>query len=125
MSKSAIQNVTLSYNAIKTVVVSNLPGGARRESTNGRTLTSAFFNPTTLKAELVPAKIHAYAVVTILGSTRPYDIDIHAFKEEKNLDGYEALGEDKDLSERLGERLRAALADRREDRNVIDDFRAF
>ncbi len=125
VSTSAIQNVPLSYNAIKTVVVSNLPGGVRRESPNGRTLTSAYFNPDSLKPEIAAAKIHAYAVVVILGSTRPYDIDIHVFKEEKTVDGYEPLGEDTDLSDRLGERLRAALADRREDRNVIDDFRAF
>ncbi len=124
-TNSAIQNVTLSYNAIKTVVVSNLPGGMRRESDNGRTLTSGFFDPATLKPEKAGLKIHGYVVVAILGSARPYNIDVHAFTEEKTKDGFEPLGENVDLSDRLAERLRSSLADRREDRNVIDDFRAF
>ena len=120
-----IQNVTLSYNAIKTVVVSNLPGGMKEESQNGRTLRSGFFDPQTLKPEKFGAKTHAYVVVTILGSTRPYNLDVHAFTEEKSLDGYDDLGEDDALTDRLVERLRSSLANRREDRNVIDDFRAF
>lgn len=120
-----LRNVPLSYNAIKTVVVSNLPGGVRRESQNGRTLTSAFFIPETLKPEAANSKRHAYAVVVISGSTRPYDLEVHAFIEEKDEDGWAAAGEDDDLADRLAERLRSALADRREDRNVIDDFRAF
>ncbi len=124
-STSAIQNVPLSYNAIKTVIVSTLPAAVRRESSNGRTMTSGFFDPTTLKPEKPNAKIHGYAVVTVLGSSRPYNIEVKAFTEEKDKDGFEPLGENRELSKRLAERLRAALADRREDRNVIDDFRAF
>ena len=122
---SAIQNVSLSYNAIKTVVVSTLPAAVRRESSNGRTMTSGFFDPVTLKPEKPNSKVHGYAVITVLGSSRPYNIEVKGFTEEKDKDGYEPLGENRELSNRLAERLRAALADRREDRNVIDDFRAF
>jgi hypothetical protein len=38
---------------------------------------------------------------------------------------YKSLGSDKKLAQELAKRFKAALADRREDRNVIDDFRAF
>ncbi len=123
-----IQNVPLSYNAVKTVVKASLPGGIARESGNGRTMTSGYFDPETLKVEneKKPLKVHAYMVVSIYGSSRPYNIDVKAFKEERAKDGvYEDLGPDEDLTDRLAERLRTALADRREDRNVIDDFRVF
>lgn len=124
-TNAPIQNVTLSYNAVKTVTVNTLPAGLRLESSNGRMLTSGYFDPQTLKAARYGAKVQAYVVVTILGSSRPYSIDVHAFTEEKTEDGYVNRGEDLDLTDRLAERLRSALANRREDRNVIDDFRAF
>ena len=126
-NNAQIQNVPLSYNAVKTVVVKSLPGGTIRESDNGRTMTSAFFDPVTLKPEVEkkPLPVHAYVMIVIYGTSRPYSIEVKAFKEEKRKDGYESLGEDPDLTDRLAERLRAVLADRREDRNVIDDFRVF
>jgi len=123
-----IQNVPLSYNAVKTVITHSLPGGIMRESDNGRTMTSGYFDPKTLKVEneKKPLDVHAYMTVSVYGSSRPYSIDVHAFKERRNKDGeYEDLGEDPTLTDRLAERLRTALADRREDRNVIDDFRVF
>jgi hypothetical protein len=126
-SEAQIQNVPLSFNAVKTVVVKNLPGGIVRESDNGRTMTSAYFDPESLKIEneKKPLKVHAFVTIVIFGTSRPYSVDVKAFKEEQRKDGYESLGEDPDLTNRLAERLRAALADRREDRNIIDDFRVF
>jgi hypothetical protein len=127
-NNAQIQNVPLSYNAVKTVVTRSLPGGIVRESGNGRTMTSGYFDPETLKIEneKKPLKVHAYMIVSVYGSSRPYNVDVKAFKEERAKDGaYEDLGEDPQLTDRLAERLRAALADRREDRNVIDDFRVF
>lgn len=122
-----IQNVPLSFNAVKTVVTHTLPGGIMRESDNGRMMTSGYFDPETLKPEneKKPLKVHAYMVVSIYGSSRPYSLNVKAFKESREKDGYTDLGEDPELTDRLAERLRAALADRREDRNVIDDFRVF
>jgi hypothetical protein len=126
-TNAQIQNVPLSFNAVKTVVVHSLPGGTLRESDNGRTMTSAFFDPETMKPEdeKKPLKVRAYMVVSIFGSSRPYSVEVKAFKEERTQDGYDDLGEDLELTDRLAERLRTALADRREDRNVIDDFRVF
>ena len=122
-----IQNVPLSFNAVKTVVTRALPGGILRESDNGRTMTSGYFDPTTLKPEneKKPLKVHAYMTIAVFGSSRPYNLTVKAFKEQRTKDGYEDLGEDPELSDRLAEKLRTALADRREDRNVIDDFRVF
>ena len=127
-NSAQIQNVPLSYNAVKTVVTRTLPGGIVRESGNGRTMTSGYFDPETLKQEneKKPLKLHAYMTVSIFGSSRPYNIDVKGFTEQRLKDGtYEDLGEDPALTDRLAERLRTALADRREDRNVIDDFRVF
>jgi hypothetical protein len=110
------------------VVTRSLPGGILRESGNGRTMTSGYFDPESLKPEneKKPLKVHAYMTVSIYGTSRPYNIDVKAYKEARAKDGmYEDLGEDPELTDRLAERLRSALADRREDRNVIDDFRVF
>lgn len=122
---SSIRDVPLSYNAIKTVVTANVPQGVRRESANGRELTSNYFEIETFKPEKSDANERAYSVVKILGSSRPYNVDVQVFREEKRKGIWRADGGDSDMTEKLGERIKQALADRREDRNVIDDFRAF
>lgn len=120
-----IRDVNLSYNAVKTVVQKNIPQGVRSESPNGREITSNYFEMVTFKSENPKAVERAYAVVKILGATRPYNIDVKVFVEAKD-DGYwVADGSDSKMTKQLGERMKQALADRREDRNVIDDFRAF
>ena len=102
-----------------------MPQGIRRESANGREMTSAYFSVDGFKAEKPDMTERAYAVVTILGASRPYNIDVKVLREEKRKGTWRADGRDSELTKELGERLKQALADRREDRNVIDDFRAF
>ena len=122
---ATITNVMLSYNATKTVVVANIPQGVRKESANGRELTSNTFLVETFAPDKGTADERAYAVVKILGSSRPYSIDVRVFREVKKKGVWKPDGSDSEMTELLGERLKQALADRREDRNVIDEFRAF
>lgn len=120
-----IRDVPLSYNAIKTVVAANLPQGVKKESTNGRELTSGYFAVDTFAPEKPDLTERAYAVATILGSSRPYNVDVKVIREVKKKGLFRSEGRDDEMSLTLGERLKQALADRREDRNIIDDFRAF
>ena len=122
---AVIRDVPLSYNAIKTVVTANLPQGLKKESPNGRELTSGYFAVDTFAPEKPDMNIRAYAVVTILGSSRPYNVDVKVIREAKKKGFYRSEGRHDEMTLALGERLKQALADRREDRNIIDDFRAF
>lgn len=122
---ASVKDIMLSYNATKTVVMANIPQGVRKESPNGRELTSNYFQVESFAAEKANLEERAFALVKILGSSRPYSVDVRVFRERKKKGIWRADGSDSEMTEQLGERMKQALADRREDRNVIDDFRAF
>ncbi|RYZ76395.1 MAG: hypothetical protein EOP05_05170, partial [Proteobacteria bacterium] len=103
---ATIRDIPLSYNAIKTVVVANIPQGVRRESPNGRELTSNFFEVKDFKPEKSDSSERAYALVKILGSSRPYNVDVKVFREEKRKGVWRADGTDSELTEQLGERMK-------------------
>jgi len=116
----------LSLTTLKKIVVSQMPMGAVREqSPNGRELTSYYFNPRDFDEDATDRAERAYAKVTILGAGRPYSIEARVFREKRIKGQYKLIGEDRRLSNELLERIREAIADRRDDRNIIDDFRAF
>ncbi len=115
----------LSYNSLKTILGNHMPGGIREQSSNGRTLLSGYFIPRNFDEDGTEASERAYAIVTILGASRPYNVDVQVNREKKSGGDYRNEGRDKVLTKQLADKLRRALADRREDRNVIDDFRAF
>jgi hypothetical protein len=122
-----IKEVKLSYPTIRTIVVNNLPGGFRKQSENGREIYSGYFLPNNFYKDGSSAPDRAYVKVTILGEGRPFDVDVRVYLEsrEQGEREYSDNGQDDDLAAKVGDRLQKALADRREDRNVIDVFRAF
>jgi len=124
-AKPAMSNLMLSYNSLKTILGNHMPQGIREQSSNGRKLYSGYFNPKNFDEDAAEAQERAYGVVTILGTSRPYNLDVDVIRERKSGGDYRSEGHDKALTQKLVQRLRAALADRHEDRNVIDDFRAF
>lgn len=125
-SKALVQNVQFPYQTVKSVVMQNMPIRVVSQSTNGREMRSDYFAPNDLDQEAKNRSERAYAVATILNSSRPFHIDIQVFREKKTKSGrYVQIGKDPKMAQRLAARFKEALADRREDRNVIDDFRAF
>lgn len=122
-----IDDVMMSFPAVKVLVSKNLPQGLRRESLNGRHMYSGYFTPGNYYEDATDLKERAYAEVVINGSSRPYRIDVFVYREqrESRVGRYTKAKKDKKLAEELGAKIRAALADRREERNIIDDFRAF
>lgn len=121
-----IDNVMLSLQTVRKAVLSVLPQGMKEESLNGRELTSGYYSAHNVEEDATDKSERAYAKVLILESGRPYRIDVHVFKEKRGKNGvYKLSGEDKKLTKELVDRLRDALTDRHEDRNIIDDFRAF
>ena len=72
----------------------------------------------------VPERI--YATVVINGERRPYNIITKIFRQHRDKHHhYSSPVLDQKLSHDLASRIREGLANRREDMNVIDDFRAF
>ena len=123
-----IERVKGSYQFVRQTVVANLPGGIRNVSQNGREFDSGFFPPDVKKFQLDATKDRerSFAHLTILGSSRPYTINVRVYVEERARDGSYGNRElDDRLTDELVLRLRDDLAHRRDDHNIIDDFRAF
>lgn len=106
--------------------INAIAGSPREMSENRRTFYSnyfsrrkeAFFDPTKSRERL-------YAKFTILGDRRPYDIQVEVHVEERSGNEYDDVGVDEEFSEQIALELQRELSKSREDRNVIDDFRAF
>ncbi|MES2855358.1 MAG: hypothetical protein V4692_05825 [Bdellovibrionota bacterium] len=125
-TRAPIQNVSLSYNTLKNILLKAFPTGLKEQSSNGRTLKFNYFDPNNWSKPAEAAEERAYAVVVINGSSRPYNLEAYMVREKKGANGvYTSTGKDLELSEKLVKEIKALLANRREDRNVIDGFRAF
>lgn len=127
VTKAPIENVMLPFTTVRQVVENTLPGGIREQSQNGRELTSYYFSPKNWDEDAETFPERAYAKITILGSSRPFKIDVKVFRERKNRGArtHSNVGVDKNLTAELVDILNRNLADRREDRSFIDGFRAF
>lgn len=126
----AIDDVMTPYVTLRGMIKNTMPQGVVHESENGREMTSGWFTPTNFyePGESKPERVHAK--VLILGSSRPFRVEIRCLKEKKTGTAkgkatYTELGEDVRLSKQLAQYFRDAMADRREDRSLIDDFRPF
>lgn len=115
---------------LQKVVVKSLPLGLRQTSPNGREFYSNYFVAKDRKFK--PAANLAernYAHVLVLGDRRPYDIQIMVKKERmdpaKRAAGYVEAGSDQSLTEVIKKRILLQLNKRREELNIIDDFRVF
>jgi hypothetical protein len=116
---------------IRTVIGQVLPVGVRAMSPNGHEILSRHF-VLDRQGRPVPANDaikRYYTQILILGDRRPYNIEILVTQEERALRGnqftYVISGYDTRLAKQLESRLRSELTKRREDRNIIDDFRVY
>jgi hypothetical protein len=112
---------------LQTVVSASLPAGKASVSQNQRTYTSNYF--TTKGGEFEEASeapVRYKAIIVILGDRRPYDIEVTVIQEKRDkLSQYVRVGNSEGLARVVIRRIQKALHERREDRNIIDDFRVF
>ena len=114
------------WGVVRATVQKNMPLGVRTTSRNGRTFESNYFVPKgNWDDDGTTAKVRAFARTTILGSSRPYQVEVSVFRQHKEGGEYSSPELDQDLSERLANKIEADIANRREDRNIIDDFKPF
>jgi len=115
---------------IRIAIAAQIPIGQRSISQNGRELTSEYFVPARDGyKDGAEASNRYYVQYTVLGDRRPYDIEILVTSERRTLKGndfvYLKHGHDDRLTAELAARLAKELSKRREDRNIIDDFRVY
>lgn len=120
-----INSQNYSLGDLKKTLVS-LIGEPRRVSENQRTLVSRYFSRSPdAKFDPEKSRERLYATITILGDRRPYDVQVEVFSEVKEGSTYVNQGVDEIETNKLGRGVRTRLNQGREDRNIIDDFRAF
>ena len=74
------------------------------------------------------APIRSYAQVYILGDRRPYVIEVYVNKQRRvsaQSSEYVDEGSDQEIAKVVYQRIQFQLSKRREDLNIIDDFRIF
>jgi hypothetical protein len=126
-----IEEVDWPISEIRQVAGALLPAGQRAVSPNGREMQSRHFLPDRQGGyrPAGDALERYFAHIMILGDRRPYKVEILVTHEKRVLRGnnftYVITGYDKRLARELERKIRAELTKRREDRNIIDDFRVY
>lgn len=125
-----IKNVDWPLQGLCSLVVSQLPTGLRTTSPNGREFYSKHFVLDGPKYKPAGDALERFtATVTVLGDSRPYDIEIFVIHEKRVLKktgfDYAEVGHSLTLAREIEYKIKTELAKHREDRNIIDDFRVF
>lgn len=121
---------------IKKAVREVLPGGKRDESENGREFFSQYFekgNSNNIYPSLAAPDTRSYVQILILGSSRPYRVQIQVPIEQRKMwsagesgkPTYHRIGWDEQLAQRTARELNQLLDDRRKGQNLFDEFRPF
>lgn len=111
---------------VRKAVYFALGSQVKNKSANNRTYYSHYHRPGgNLRLSAYKQKERAQVIFTLLGDRRPYSVrvlyKIESLKGRKyKLDRY-----DKSLAELYLERVESYLAGRPEERDIIDDFRAY
>ncbi len=121
-----LRETPLGISETRRMIVSVI-GEPRNVSRDGRELSSKYYdkrgnvleNPATARQRL-------YTLVSVLGDRRPYDIQVEVVVEEKDGPGsYSVVDRDDGRAQPIAQKIKEALHQSLENRNVIDDFRSF
>lgn len=121
-----LRETPLNVSETRRIIVSVI-GEPMSISQNGRELMSHYYDKKNIRIEkMATVKERFHSRVTILGDRRPYDIQVEVVVERRNPDGnFDLLGQDDGRANGIAEKIRKALNQSRDSRNVIDDFRSF
>ncbi|WP_413559248.1 hypothetical protein [Bdellovibrio sp. HCB209] len=108
-------------------VIMSVIGQVREVSENGRELYSMYYDRKGAPIKAMDmAKERYYSHLIVLGDRRPYDISVDVLVEARDQDGgWELVDHDDQKAAVLADKLKKALNQSRDSRNVIDDFRSF
>jgi hypothetical protein len=120
-----IKDTPLSLSEIRRNVVL-VVGEPRTMSPNGYQITSQYYDRKEKIIERPNDVRERFAIiVNIIGDRRPYDIQVLASVEIRTSEGYEVAGQDDVMAQVWADKIKKALHESRDKRNVIDDFKAF
>jgi hypothetical protein len=123
-----LQETPLNISETRVAVVT-VTGQPRQVSENGREIFSKYYdkkNNNLEKDKMDMARERYYTHVVILGDRRPYDIQVEVLIEARTPEGgWELVNHDDGRAGAIAEKIKNALAQSRDKRNVIDDFRSF
>ncbi len=125
-STPKIEDSNQSINEIRQQI-KGLVGDFRSVSRNQREIVSGYFSERSDDTDFDPekSKFRLWARFIILGDRRPYDIEIHVFKEQRIKGKYQLIGPEPKMGQKLVSELKEKLNQSLENRNIIDDFRVF
>ncbi len=123
----SIDDVEMSVNDLHRIIVNSLPVRMRTETPNGREFYSEYFIPKGGDFEEVDGGPKRYvAHVEIIGDQKPYRVEVTVILERRVSEGhYEKDRSEEGIARVVTRHIQKGLHERREDRNVIDDFRVF
>ena len=125
-SQVVIDDINRPFGVVRAAVKESCPGGVRKTSENGREFDSKYFAPKgPLDVDASAEVFRETAHITILGAGRPYSVSIDSYVEKKSNRGYDGYGRDSSRAKEIAERIKTGLSNRRDDRNMIDDFKPF
>ncbi len=120
-----IPDIDKSLVDLQRIAEESLPVGRRSVSRNAREFYSEYFVEKDGKFESYEkGDTRYYAIIRVLGDRRPYDMDVDVVEEHKH-SRFQKVGSDERLARVIKRRVQKTLYERREDRNIIDDFRPF
>lgn len=125
-----VEDLDRPLNDLQRVAARSMPLGLRRTSTNGREFFSKYFLAKSGEFKAAEeGSERRYAQILVLGDRRPYTIQIIVHVERLTTTfgsgGYSEIGQDNELAQVVRRRFLNELHKRREDTNIIDDFRVF
>lgn len=114
---------------LQKIAAASLPLGLRSSSPNGRELNSQYFIAENSKFKPAEsANERKFAQIIVLGDQRPYKIQVYVYVEKRGEGSgspFIKMGTDLSLAQVVARRFQNQLTKRRDDLNVIDDFRVF
>lgn len=121
-----LKETPLNVSETRRVIVSVI-GEPRSLSQNGRELSSQYYDRKQNEIKKMEmARERLFTHITVLGDRRPYDVQVEVLVESRNQDGaFELVGSDDNRAAVIADKLKKALHQSRDKRNVIDDFRSF
>ena len=102
-------------------------GEPKSTSSNGQELVSRYHDKDgQFNEDTKNNKERRFTRITILGDRRPFDLQIEVVIEKKSIEaGYEFFALDEALAKEMATKIKKALNQSLDKRNIIDDFRAF
>lgn len=127
-----IEDVNKPLATISRAVRSSLPLGTQTMSKDGKRFQSKKFTVAKRKfLKPLNSSLRYYADILVRGDRRPYSVEITVFREIRqkgsatSIDSFVRDGTDQKLANLIRKRIIKQLSKRREDMDIIDDFRVF